>query len=149
MSIAVVPGSHVDHGLTQAQLAWVLGKFKDRTEFFIETVELPEALGGVLCGLHGPAAGTPAVPDSEAVATVRSPRTWLSRMCRRPPHQTRVVTIIAGKAEEHASTVPIDALVLFTCYGGPAAPQEPGDLRCRNVEESKKFWAEHALSLGQ
>jgi hypothetical protein len=33
--------SHLDHGLTEAQVGWVAEKFADKAAFFIETVELP------------------------------------------------------------------------------------------------------------
>jgi hypothetical protein len=39
--------------------------------------------------------------------------------------------------------------VLFTAYGGPAAPREPGDSSIASWEEltqSRRFWAQHALS---
>jgi hypothetical protein len=41
-------------------------------------------------------------------------------------------------------------MILYTAFGGPAAPREPGDPSLDGNEaglaESKAFWAEHALS---
>ena len=38
------------------------------------------------------------------------------------------------------------ACVLYTMYGGPVAPQEPGDPNCKNLGDSEAFWSQHALS---
>ena len=37
---------------------------------------------------------------------------------------------------------------LYTCYGGPCAPREPGDTSLSDEEraESLAFWLQHALS---
>ena len=40
--------------------------------------------------------------------------------------------------------------MLFTAFGGPLAPREPGDpdmTDAKEIAESKKFWSEHALSI--
>ncbi len=39
------------------------------------------------------------------------------------------------------------ACILYTVYGGPAAPQEPDDPQCKDVEASRAFWSEHALAV--
>ena len=42
--------------------------------------------------------------------------------------------------------------VMYTCYGGPSAPREPGDMyfqlpgKEEELAASKKFWAVHALA---
>jgi hypothetical protein len=64
--------SHVDHSLPQAVKEYLLEKFADMAEFFIATVELPEALGTVSCHLHGPATGEPAVGIGTRTRAVNS-----------------------------------------------------------------------------
>jgi hypothetical protein len=132
--------SHVDHGLTQAQLDWLLERFAEKGEFFIETVELPEDLGDVPCGLHGPLLGDDPVPEDECRHEVRGDREWTSRLCDRPERRVRTVSVIAGPHDDGSPCV------LYTAFGGPVAPQEPGDPRCRDMDESKRFWDEHALT---
>jgi hypothetical protein len=36
--------------------------------------------------------------------------------------------------------------ILYTAFGGPAAPQEPGDPGCKDPEKSTTFWRDHALA---
>lgn len=131
--------SHFDHNITAAQLAHALERFADRAVFFIETFELPEDLGTVPCGLHGPLVGDAPVPDGECISARRGERAYDSRLCGRAPRVTRLVTVIAGPHEEHAC-------IVYTMFGGPLAPQEPDDPTCRDVEVSRAFWREHALS---
>ncbi|MAG65408.1 MAG: hypothetical protein CMK74_05990 [Pseudomonadales bacterium] len=131
--------SHVDHDLTTAQLDWLLTRFKDRDSFFIETVELLESLGTVPCGLYGPEMGDDPIEETDVSYARRGDREYSSRMIARPTRPTRQVTVIAGPHEEHAC-------VLYTAFGGPSAPQEPGDPGCKDVSASKQFWAQHALA---
>lgn len=137
----IIEGSHLDHGLTKEQIDFICKRFADRREFFIETFELPPELGTVPCGLFGPAMGDDPIEDAEVYFARRDDREYESRLLRCPPRQTDLVTVIAGPHEEYAC-------VLYTAYGGVAAPQESGDPRCKNLEESKAFWAQHALSDG-
>lgn len=144
MSVLVLAGvSHVDHGLSLDQLAYVLSLLVDRDGFFIETVELFEELGTVPCGLHGPLMGDAPVPEHETFCDKRGSRTWFSRFCERPLRRTSKVTVIAGPHEGNPC-------VLYTAFGGPLAPQEPGDPGIADNPEklavSRAFWAEHALS---
>jgi len=131
--------SHFDHGLSAEQVEYVMKLFTDREAFFIETIELPEALGTVPCGLHGPLTGGAPVEESEVTYAKRGTRAWNSRLVDRPLQQMRTVTVIAGPHDEHTC-------IVFTMYGGPLAPQEPGDPGCRDVDASKAFWSEHALT---
>jgi hypothetical protein len=141
MTVKVVKDSHVDHGLTEAQLDWLLSQFKDRDGFFIETVELPEELGTVPCGLYGPTMGDDPVPAIETWVAARNGRAWASRLCDRPLRPVRQVTVIAGPHGD-------EPMVLYTAFGGPVAPREPGDTSMSNEERAKSqaFWDEHALS---
>jgi len=114
--------SHVDHGLTEAQLHYLLDRFAGRTSFFLETIELPEELGTVPCGLWGPVMGDPPVEESAVKRERRGSRAWTSRLVARDTRPTRQVTVIAGPHDGQPC-------VLYTAFGGPATPQEPGDLR--------------------
>lgn len=131
--------SHFDHGLNEAQIDFLMERFAERDAFFIETVELPEALGTVPCGLHGPLVGGVPVEESEVTYAARGTRAWTSRLVDRPLQQVRTVTVIAGPHEEHAC-------IVYTMYGGPCAPQEPDDPGCKDVDASKAFWSQHALT---
>lgn len=148
--IARLPVSHVDHGLTEAQLAWLLVEASARLldepppwgEPYIASFQLPEELGTVPCGLHGPRAGDhDPVEEDEVTYAVRGSRTGESRLCARAPKQTRKVSLIAGEHEG-------EPWVLFTAFGGPVAPREPFELAEGSEERaaSEAFWAKHALS---
>ena len=140
----ITDNSHLDHGMTPAQIAHIAALFAGRAAFFIETFELPPELGTVRCDLHGPVVGDAPVPPNECRERVRGERVYPSRVCRRYPRQTRTVTVIAGP---HL----LDPCILYTAFGGPLAPREPGDptLPPEQHEESANFWAEHALSEEQ
>lgn len=165
--------SHLDHNLTPAQVGYLLNLFAGRAAFFIASVELPEELGTVPCGLHGPLMGDAPIAEAEVTRAKRGDRAWPSRLVARAPRDTRMITVIAGPHDGHAC-------ILYSTFGGPLAPQEPGDIR-RQLEalEAKRgplaqlmpndvgehgeiyaqivalrekrassdaFWAEHALS---
>lgn len=144
------PDSHLDHNLTDAQIAYLLERFADRDAFFIETIELPADLGTVPCALYGPTMGDDPIQDSETTLAVRGGRKGPSRLIDRPLRPTRQITVIAGPHDGQPC-------VLFTAYGGPAAPREPWELEtdpahCRedftslDLAQSRAFWAQHALS---
>lgn len=133
------PDSHLDHGLTAEQIDHVMGCFADREAFFIETIELPERLGTVPCGLYGPIMGDAPVPEADAIYEARGARAWPSRCVARPSRPTRTVTVIAGPHDGHAC-------VVFTMFGGPSAPQEVGDPGRKDPDASAAFWATHALA---
>lgn len=142
--------SHADHGLTSAQIAHIEARFADRDAFFIETFELPDELGTVMCGLHGPVTGDEPIADELCVLKPRGERTWPSRLCALAPRPTRTVTVIAGPVTADAETgTPAHPCVLYTAFGGPLAPKEPGDPTLQGegrIEVSRSFWAQHALS---
>jgi hypothetical protein len=142
MSIALIIDhrSHLDHGLTVAQIAFVLKRFADRDAFFIETVELPAELGTVPCGLHGPIMGDSPVADSEVTFAVRGERKGESRLCERPTRLVRQLSLIAGPDGD-------TPCVLYTAFGGLVSPQEPFDAPEEKRADSEAFWAEHALSV--
>jgi hypothetical protein len=159
--------SHVDHGLTEGQLRYLLDRFADRSAFFLETIELPEDLGTVPCGLYGPLMGDAPIGEADVSYVPRGTRAWTSRLVERPTRPTRKVTVIAGPHGEpcpqcttsawnilHRAACPTcggvgevkHACVLYTAFGGPASPQEPGDPDCKDPEASAAFWRTHALA---
>jgi len=158
--------SHVDHGLSEAQICYVINRFADRRTFFIETIELPGELGTVPCALWGPAMGDLAVTEDDVLYAPRGSRCWSSRLVDRPTRQTARVTVIAGPHEgvcpschdrgRPPSVRCSEALcdggrlrhdcVLYTAFGGSPAPQEPGDPGCKDLVASAAFWREHALA---
>lgn len=138
--LAIVAASHVDH-LTPAQLAFVVEHFAGRDAFFIESVQLPDSVEPLVCGLHGPAMGDEPIPEDEVFYATRGERKYESRMCMRGNRLTRTLTVVAGPHEGHPC-------VLYTAYGGPAAPREPGDptVPADALDACDRFWREHALS---
>lgn len=137
----ITADSHVDHGLTPEHLAWLRSRLPDRAACFIETVELPDHLESLQCGLHGPRVGDAPVPEAEVHYEVRGRRVGPSRCCSRSPRPSRLLTVIAGP---HGGRT----CVLYTAYGGPQAPCEPWEpgLSDEVRAESEAFWSEHALS---
>ena len=138
----IVADSHLDHGLSEAQVACISERFAERDGFFIESFELPAGLGTIPCGLHGPIMGDAPVEDAEVTYAVRGDRPCESRLCDRPTRPTSTVTVIAGPHED-------SSCVLYTAFGGPLAPREPGDPSISDDgerAECEAFWAEHALS---
>lgn len=167
--------SHLDHSLTAAQIAHIFERFATRDSFFIETIELPAELGMVPCGLYGPMMGDEPITALrwDVFDGHRGTRKHLSRLVHAPSRPTRQVTVIAGPHEEkcvtchgsghvagghgfgasfpcprdcHGGTIK-HSCILYTAFGGPATPQEPGDQDCKDPEASRAFWAEHALAV--
>jgi hypothetical protein len=160
--------SHVDHGLTEDQLRYLLDLFADRQSFFIETITLPRELGTVPCGLYGPVMGDGPIGEDEVMYAPRGTRAWNSRLVELPARQQHEVTVIAGPHEEACwhcdgsggigewkARIPCGtctggkvkhACILYTAFGGPLAPQEPGDPACKDPAASTAFWREHALA---
>jgi hypothetical protein len=116
-------------------------QFADKASFFIATVELPADLADLSCGLYGPIMGDAPVADADVQLAPRGTRAWPSRLVARPARPTRLLTVIAGPHDDAAC-------VLYTAFGGPLAPQEPGDPGCKDPAASRAFWAEHALATG-
>jgi hypothetical protein len=136
MSIKRHKDSHLDHALTEAQIQYILGLSAPEGTVNVQTVELPAELGTVPCGLFGPCMGDAPVSDSEVEMVTRGNRKGASRTVAREPRQVRQVTVITGPHDG-------EPCVLFTAFGGPSAPREPFE---DDSEESRKFWAEHALA---
>jgi hypothetical protein len=135
--------SHIDHGLSEAQIAYILELCEGRREYFSLTAELPPHLGTVPCGIYGPVMNDPPIPESAVTYATRGGRRIPSRLISLPPRQVRIITVVGGPR----AGLPC---VLYTAFGGPAAPREPGDPRIREEmrQESVEFWSVHALSAG-
>ena len=135
--------SHMDHGLTEAHIAFIVERFADKDGFFIETFDLPESLSPLMSALYGPLAGDEPVDDSRVRFAPRGGRDGDSRLVDLPQRETRTMTVIAGPHDG-------ESCILFTSYGGPCAPREPFDLGLaedeKGLAESKAFWTEHALA---
>jgi hypothetical protein len=160
--------SHIDHGLSGAQVDYIMERFADRQSFFIETLTLPRDLGTVPCGLYGPLMGDSPIGEAEITYARRGDRAWDSRLVDLPPRQQHEVTVIAGPHEESCwhcdgsggkgswkARIPCGtcdhgkvkhACILYTAFGGPLTPQEPGDPGCKDPEASAAFWRGHALA---
>lgn len=140
MALKITNESHLDHGLSQKMVEELVRRFADRNGFFIETITVPPG-EKLECGLYGPVMGDPPVPESEVEYVVRGGRKGPSRLVPWVKRPTNKLTVIAGPDGD-------DACVLYTAFGGPSAPREPWDpgLDEAGREESKKFWAEHALT---
>lgn len=142
----ITEASHLDHGLTESHKEWLRDHFADRSEFFIETVRMPDVLLSLECGLYGPIMGDGPVDERDVRYAVRNNRKWSTRVARRESmRMTRLMTVVAG---------PHDGLpcVLFTAYGGPPAPREPGDpslATLEQIQESREFWSKHALVIDE
>lgn len=143
----ITKDSHLDHNLSVGQLDFIKKKFEGRDSFFIETIELPEELGTVEISLLGPSVGLNPIQEFEVEYKVREGRRWASRVvvqnnvCPWVKEQSRLVTVVAGPHDGKPC-------VLYTVYGGPQAPREPGDPSIKSWEElvaSREFWSKHAL----
>lgn len=94
------PASHMDHGFTETQWAFIFAKYADKTAFFIDTFELPEDLGTVTNELYGPTAGDLPIAEQDVFYAKRGDRKWDSRLIELPKRPTKFVRVIAGPHEE-------------------------------------------------
>jgi hypothetical protein len=136
--------SHLDHGLLAEHLRFILTSGLSWNEFHLETLEVPQNLYRLTCGLYGPLMGDPPVQDSEVDLAPRGDRQYPSRLLKpdnRFMRPTRLLTVIAGPHEG----LPC---MLYTAFGGPLTPREPGDPTIPDADRaaSAAFWAEHALA---
>jgi len=131
---------HADHGIQKELMQELVNQIRP-SGFFLKTVELPAGVPDVMSAIYGPIAGDDPVEEGTVTYKKRTPDRPLSRMIDKPMRPTRLVTIIGNEVE--------DQVTVFTCYGGPAAEREPGDKSLKTMEEieaSRLFWSEHALS---
>lgn len=115
----IIADSHLDHGLTLAHLAWLARIGAPGGAVTVMTLTLPDELPALTCALYGPAMGDAPVTEG-IILSMRGDRQWWSRLVPLPARETRLVTIVTGPHDD-------EPCVLYTAYGGPAAPREPGD----------------------
>jgi hypothetical protein len=134
---------HNDHGLTSTITDFLASELGSEAGFFIRVLALPE--GETLpAGLYGPAEGDSPVDETEVSYVLRGGRPCASRVVNRPSRAGSFVVCI-GIADA-------EGITLFTAYGsvrGVVAPREPGDQSLDSwelVQESRSFWAQHALT---
>ena len=135
--------AHKDHTMTEAIRAWALSQFVALSGgFHVSTFTIPADLGTAPNAMHGPSEGDAPIEESEAFYGTRGDRPVLSRLCDRAPRSSKLVTVIGINQAEP---------VIFTMYGGPAAPREPSDasMSPEERETARKYWAAHALSAGE
>ena len=144
--LVIHPISHLDHGLSPEHLAWLQEVFADREGFFEATVDVPPHLSSeLMSALWGPSSGDAPIREPDVEYVVRPGRRCVSRVLVNPLatlRPTRRLSVVAGPFES-------EPCVLYTAYGGPAAPREPGDPTISSwhgILESRTFWAEHALA---
>lgn len=150
MALEITPESHLDHGLLPEHIAFIRERFANRTGFFRETIAIPFWLPPLMCGLYGPAMGDP--PVRVALCAVRDKRNYTSRVVSLPKRPTSILTVIGGHPpvkENGPHAVDSSRCVLYTAFGGPLTPREPGDpaiVEIEDLKESVLFWSNHALS---
>lgn len=140
--MVITSDSHLDHGLSAAHIAWILKTWGHVQEFKLETVDLPEDLASLECGLYGPTMGDEPIDNESVTYVVRGDRKGVSRMIARPKRPTRKITVIMGLEKGQ--------VILYTAFGGPITPREPFDPDITTPEalaESQAYWAQHALAL--
>lgn len=152
----VIKESHLDHGIPENTISWVLEKHADVSEFIKTTVTLCPEMEEVDNALYGPVCGDQPISENQVSYGKRGyGRKWLSRFIDRPLRKSNKLTLIAGPVEGH------DEIIVYTIHGGPVAAEEVGDLQTRlkntdslsekkqltiRLNESKTFWEQHALS---
>ena len=131
---------HADHGIKTKQLAYIKSYLEKKAPqgFFLLQVDLPKNLGTVPNAMYGPAAGDAPVSESEVFYADRGGRGLMDRMVSWPTRPVRFVQAIGIREG--------DKFTVFTIYGGQLAPQHPDDPNNRDLEGSRKFWSQHALS---
>jgi hypothetical protein len=142
VSIKIHDDSHLDHGVNDRVLAWIETLLVDAQAVEVNTLTLRDDMPDLESALYGPAAGDSPVLETSARYRKRKGRDIKSRVlpgC--PPRPTRLITVVTGPHDGQQG-------VLFTCYGGPEAPREIGDIDKDDPGfiDAVKFWGEHALS---
>ena len=135
---------HSDHGLTTSQWEYVKAQLEllQPRGFFRMQLGEDEQLGTGLSALYGPAAGDAPVEEAEVRYEARNGRPVKSRLVRKPLRPCSTLVVIGAVVD--------NTCVIYTAYFGPArSPLEVGDhclLTEAELEESRAFWAVHALA---
>jgi len=128
--------SHLDHGLSERLVKLITEKYADKQAFFIDTFTIPEDEPSVPCSLLNH------IPEAVCFYRRRKGRKTWSRLCNDKPCHSTSVTVIGGPSDG-------EACILYTAFGGPLAPREPGDPDIASGDEAAKsftFWRTHALA---
>lgn len=132
------------HPGVETYLAEVLSKINASGEFVRKTVDLGRQVGFDAC--------IDTDYDDEVVFAQRKGRPGLSRLVKKSPKPTSLVTVIVAPHQEQ-----VGKYALLTAFFGRLAPQEPTDLvftdrakarpdtDMRRIE-SREFWSAHALA---
>ena len=143
METAKLEESHLDHGVNDRTLAWLETLEFKPGDVTVQTLELPDNCADLESALHGPVVGDSEIYENYVTYSVRGGRAGESRMIAAPKRATRLITVVVGPFGANPC-------VLYTCYGGPAAPREPfefsPDDNSADAIESREFWAVHALA---
>ena len=143
---------HKDHGINDDQWAFVRLEIMSRLykgmirsdKVFKLSLEIPNYLGTVPCGLHGPAMMDDPILDSEVTMKARGDREWKDRLIDRPTREVKYVQVIGSNFTDSDGK---NWVLIFTCYGGPLSPQNPDDPSNEDPDAARAFWSEHALSM--
>ena len=129
---------HDDHDLIPEHTTHVDKVFPKETGFHLLTVVMPMDLSALPNCLYGPTCEDDPVSEDQVTYVVRGDRGWEDRMIDKPRRLSQLLTMIGMREED-------DSITLYTAHGGPPAAQNPADPSCGDQEESKAFWATHAL----
>lgn len=132
--------SHV-HSDIMPNIEWIKEQVSDVPNGF-SIMTLRGAPHPVKSGLYGPSMGDAPIGEDEVLYDKRPGREWESRLIADPSVRMRptdIVTVIFGPHDGKQK-------YLYTVYGGAEAPQEVDDPTARDIEVSKKFWEQHALT---
>lgn len=131
---------HVDHGLSEVELAVVKEVAKWAKGFFIKVIELSNTQ--LKSALVGPSVGDGPIGDDHPLVyySVRGNRGGPSKMINE-----------VGRKATHLVIIGMGGQAVFTAYGterGIVAPREPWDTSLSDGERevSEAFWAVHALA---
>ena len=93
--------------------------------------------------VEGPAMGDVSIMEHEVTYQARSGREYVSRCIDRPALPTRKLTVVAGPSDDG------QPCVLYTAYGGAAAPREVADPNLTDAERAAavEFWSQHAIGI--
>lgn len=110
------------------------------SHFRIIVIAVPPTLGTVLCRLYGPIEGD----EPEEAEDFQVQGAWkVAPVVHRPPREGRFIVAIAHRREHK--------VVIYAAYGSlmgavaPRLPSDPSISSFEEIEESRSFWATHAL----
>ena len=136
---------HDDHNVPQSvllEIGGIISRLIDSGEivegFFKRELAVAQDVPN---SLWGPICGDPPVydPAPDVFFASRNGREWKDKLVWRHDRPSKIVQVIGVYGGE-------DWVTLYMIYGGPEAPQNPEDPSNADPENSRLFWAEHALN---